>query len=151
MNTRIIAPVLVLICSLTSAISLQSQDTGISEKLKQLQQDQIDAQMKNDVSWAQQHLADGFIAGHSWGKWETKADLIKSWQSKSNKWSSGNISDVHVATFGSDTAVVHYKFTYDATFDGTKRARSVICSDTWVNESGTWKSAANHCSVAEGK
>jgi len=150
-KTRMIVAVLALFCSLALSISVQSQDAGIAEKVTQLQQDQINAQMKNDVSWAQQHLAEGFIAGHSWGKWETKADLIKSWQSKANKWTSGNISDVHVATFGSATAVVHYKFTYDATFNGTHRARSVICSDTWVNDSGTWKSAANHCSVSEGK
>ena len=53
-----------------------------------------------------------------------------------------DISDVHVATFGSNTAVAHYKFTYDAEINGTHRARSVICSDTWVNDSGAWRSAA---------
>jgi hypothetical protein len=151
MNRRTVVAVLVLFCSLALSIIVQSQEAGIAEKIKQLQQDQINAQMKNDVSWAQQHLAEGFIAGHSWGKWESKDDFIKNWQSKANKWMSGNISDVHVATFGSTTAVAHYKFTYDATFNGTHRARSVICSDTWVNESGVWKSAANHCSVSEGK
>lgn len=151
MKTGITVVVPALFCSLVLSISLQCQDAGIADKVKQLQQDQINAQMKNDVSWAQQHLADGFISGHSWGKWETKADLIKNWQSNANKWTSGNISDVHVATFGSSTAIVHYKFTYDATIEGTHRARSVICSDTWVNDSGAWKSAANHCSVSDGK
>jgi len=150
-KTRTIVVVMVLFCTLALSISAQSQDAGIAEKVKQLQQDQIHAQMKNDVTWAEQHLADGFVAGHSWGKWETKADLIKSWQSHANKWTSGDVTDVHVATFGSSTAIVHYKFTYDATFGGTHRARPVICSDTWVNDSGTWKSAANHCSVSEDK
>lgn len=151
MKTKTVVAVLVLFWCFAQSISLQSQDAGIAEKIKQLQQDQENAQMKNDVSWAQEHLADGFIAGHSWGKWETKADLIKNWQNKANKWTSGNISDVHVATFGSTTAVVHYRFTYDAMFKGTHRARSVICSDTWVNDSGAWKSASNHCSVSAGK
>ena len=151
MKIKTVVVFLVVFSSLTLSISMQSQDVGIAEQIKQLQRDQINAQMKNDVAWAEEHLADGFVAGHSWGKWETKADFIKNWQSKANKWTSGNISDVHVATFGSTTAVAHYKFTYDATFSGTHRARSVICSDTWVNESGTWKSAAIHCSVSEGK
>lgn len=151
MKTRNVVAVLALFCSFALSVRVQSEDEGIADKIKQLQQDQINAQMKNDVSWAQQHLADGFIAGHSWGKWETKADFIKNWQSKANKWTNGKISDVHVATFGSGTAVAHYKFTYDAMFNGTHRARAVICSDTWVNESGTWKSASNHCSVSEGK
>ena len=151
MKTRMVFAVLALVCSLAVSISVRSQEAGIAETIKQLQQDKMNAQMKNDVPWAEQHLADGFIAGHSWGKWETKADFIKNFQSKTNKWTSGNISDVNVATFGSTTAVTHYKFTYDATFNGTPRARSVICSDTWVNESGTWKLAATHCSVSEGK
>jgi hypothetical protein len=151
MKTGIALAALALFCSVVLSISVQAQDAGIAEKIKQLQQDQINAQMKNDASWAQQHLAQEFVAGHSWGKWETKAELIKNWENKANKWSSGNISDVHVATFGSNTAIAHYKFTYDAAFNGTHRARSVICTDTWVNESGTWKSAANHCSVSEGK
>jgi hypothetical protein len=69
--------------------------------------------MKNDASWAQQHLADGFVAGNSWGDWETKDNFIKDLQSKTNKWKSGNISDVKVATFGPNAAVSHYTFTYD--------------------------------------
>ena len=58
--------------------------------------------------------------------------------------------DVKVATFGDNTAIAHYKFTYDATFNGTHRARTVICSDTWISQSGEWKLASNHCSHVEG-
>ena len=64
--------------------------------------------------------------------WETKDDFIKDLQNKTNKWKSGDISDVQVATFGSNTAVSRYTFTYDAELKGTHRARTVICSDTWV-------------------
>ena len=63
---------------------------------------------QNDASWAQQHLADGFVAGNSWGDWGTKDDFIKDLQKKNNKWKSGNISELQVATFGSNTAVSHY-------------------------------------------
>lgn len=151
MKTRMVVVVLALFASLALSINVRSQDAGIDAQIKQLQQEKANAQMKNDVSWVQEHLADGFIAGHSWGKWETKADWIKNFQSKANKWTSAKISDVHVATFGSTTAVTHYTFAYDATFNGTHRARPVICSDTWVNDSGTWKLAATHCSVSEAK
>lgn len=141
-----------MLCFLTLSINLKAQSGGdVSDQIKQLQQQATDAQMKNDVSWAQQHLADGFIAGHSWGQWQTKDEFIKDLQNKSNKWKSGNISDVNVATFGSNTAVAHYKFTYDAEISGKHRARTVICSDTWVNDSGTWKSASTHCSPVENK
>src|SRR5450631_2670936 len=38
----------------------------------------------------------------------------------------------------------------DAELQGTHRARTVICSDTWVNDSGTWKTASTHCSLVKG-
>jgi hypothetical protein len=141
-----------LLGCLTLSINLNAQAGGdVTDQIKQLQQQATDAQMKNDVSWAQQHLADGFIAGHSWGQWQTKDEFIKDLQGQKNKWKSGNISDVNVATFGSNTAIAHYKFTYDADIGGKHRARTVICSDTWVNDSGTWKSASTHCSPVENK
>jgi hypothetical protein len=125
-----------LSCCLSLSINLHAQDAiDVAPQIKQLQQDSRDAQMKNDVSWAQQHLADGFLAGNSWGDWETKDEFIKDLQNKTIKWKSGSISNLKVATFGSNTAVSHYTFTYDADFKGTHRARTVICSDTWVNDS----------------
>jgi hypothetical protein len=141
-----------LLGCLAMSINLHAQASGdVESQIKQLQEEATKAQMNNDVSWAQQHLADGFIAGHSWGQWQDKNEFIKGLQDKKNKWKSGDISDVHVATFGANTAVAHYKFTYDADISGKHRARTVICSDTWVNDSGTWKSAATHCSLVQGK
>ncbi len=40
------------------------------------------------------------------------------------KWS-GNISDVKLATFGSNAAVSHYTFTYDTELQGKHRARTL--------------------------
>ena len=55
------------------SINLQAQGANDATlQIKQLQQESRDAQMKNDVPWAQEHLADGFMAGNSWGEWETK-------------------------------------------------------------------------------
>jgi hypothetical protein len=140
-----------LLGCLAMSINLHAQGGGdVESQIKQLQQESRDAQMKNDASWAQQHLADGFIAGNSWGDWESREDFIKDLQNKSNKWKSGNISDVKVATVGSNMALSRYKFTYDAELRGKHRARTVICTDTWVNDSGTWKTAATHCSMVEG-
>ena len=95
-----------LLCCLTLSIFVHAQAGGdVAQQIKQLQQDSRNAQMKNDVSWAQQHLADGFMAGNSWGDWETRDDFIKDLQNKTNKWKSGDISEVHVATFGPNTAI----------------------------------------------
>jgi hypothetical protein len=151
-KAKTVVAVLALFCGLGWATGLAAQsDTDTRQQIAKLQEEATKAQMNNDAGWAQEHLADGFIAGHSWGEWETKADFVKNLQAKKNKFKSGNISDVQVATYGPNTAVARYKFTYDADISGTHRARSVICSDTWVNESGSWKSASTHCSMIKGK
>jgi hypothetical protein len=60
-----------LLGCLVLSINLPAQAAGdVESQIKQLQQESRDAQMKNDASWAQQHLADGFVAGNSWGEWE---------------------------------------------------------------------------------
>jgi hypothetical protein len=150
MNRKITGAFILLFC-LAAAITLLAQAGGDGAKVRQLEKEMHDAQMNNDGSWFQQHLAEGYVEGYSWGEWATKAEAIKQMQDKSIKFTKGEISDVKVATFGPNIAVAHYTFTYDATFNGTHRARSVICSDTWISQSGAWKLASNHCSHVEGK
>ena len=112
--------VITLLCCLTLTINLHAQAGGdVAQKIKQLQEDTTKAQLKNDGSWMREHLADGYVAGNSWGTWQTKDDLLKEMQNTPVKWKSGDISDVHVATFGPNVAVSHYTFTYDAEINGT--------------------------------
>src|SRR5689334_24800994 len=101
--------VIVALSCITLSVNLHAQG-DVADQIKKLQQESRDAQMKNDASWAQQHLADGFVAGNSWGDWQSKEDFIKDLQNKTSKWKSGEISDVKVATFGSNAAVSHYTF-----------------------------------------
>jgi hypothetical protein len=152
MTSRTVTFAITLLGCLALSLNLHAQtEGGVADQIKQLQQEYRNAQMKNDASWAQQHLADGFVAGNSWGDWQTREDFIKDLQNKTSKWKSGDISDVKVATFGPNTAVTHYTFTYDAELQGKHRARTVICSDTWVHGSGTWKTASTHCSMVKGE
>jgi Ni/Co efflux regulator RcnB len=56
--------VIVALSCVALSVDLHAQgDTA--QQIKELQQQSRDAQMKNDASWAQQHLADGFVAGNS--------------------------------------------------------------------------------------
>ena len=152
MTTRTVISTITLLCCFAVCPNLNAQAGGdVGAHIKQLQEQSRDAQMKNDASWAQQHLAEGFVAGNSWGDWQTREDYIKDLQNKTSKWKSGKISDVKVATFGPNTAVSHYTFTYDAELQGKHRARTVICSDTGLNDSGTWKTASTHCSLVKGE
>jgi len=150
MNRRI-SFICAAICCLAVAITISAQSGGgTSDKIQQLEQAMHKAEMQGDASWYQQHLADGYVEGHSWGDWATRDETIKQSQDKSIQFTKGDISDVKVATFGPTTAVARYRFAYDATSSGTHRARTVICSDTWVNQSGTWKIISSHCSHVEG-
>lgn len=143
---------LVVVCSLAVGVTLFAQESGdVSSKVQQLEKEMHEAQMNNDASWYEQHLADGYVEGYSWGDWADRAGALKQMQDKSIKFKKGDVSDMKVATFDQNVAIAHYKFTYDATMNGTHRARSVICSDTWINQSGAWKIASNHCSHVEGK
>lgn len=150
MNWRITIAIGV-VCCLAMAIAGVAQGGGDTPaKIEQLEKDMRHAQMNSDVTWYQQNLAEGYVEGHSWGDWATKDEAIKQAQDKSIKFTKSDISDVKVANFGPNIAIARYKFTYDATFNGTHRARSVICSDTWMNPSGSWKLVSNHCSHVEG-
>jgi Ni/Co efflux regulator RcnB len=151
-KTRTVVFAITLISCLALPLSLHAQAGGdVTDQIKQLQQDSRAAQMKSDASWARQHLAEGFVAGNSWGAWETREDFIKDLENKTSKWKSGDISDVKVVSFGPNTAISHYTFAYDAELQGKHRARTVICSDTWINDGGTWKTASTHCSMVKGK
>ena len=68
MTTRRTAFVVITVLGcLALSIDLHAQG-DISQQIKESQQQSRDAQMKNDASWAQQHLADGFVAGNSSGR-----------------------------------------------------------------------------------
>ena len=66
MVTKVLAfTALGIFCCLSLPSNLHSQSTGdVAQQIKQLQQESRDAQMKNDVSWEQKHLAQGFMGGN---------------------------------------------------------------------------------------
>ncbi|MBV9481018.1 MAG: nuclear transport factor 2 family protein [Acidobacteria bacterium] len=143
---------LVAVCSLAVGVTLIAQESGdVSSNVQQLEKEMHQAQMNNDANWYEQHLADGYVEGYSWGEWADRAGAIKQMQDKSIKFKKGDVTEMKVATFDPNVAIAHYKFTYDGTLNGTHRARTVICSDTWINQSGAWKLASDHCSHVEGK
>ena len=142
---------LVVLSGLTLGFALAAQAGGdVTAAVEKLEKEMRQAQKDNNAAWYQKHLADGYVEGHSWGEWKSKAEAIKDTEDKLTKTASSDVTDMKVMTFGPNVAVAHYKMTYDATIGGTHRARSVICSDTWMDQSGAWKLISNHCSHIEG-
>lgn len=114
--------------------------------ITQLEKDGVKADLANDSSWVKKNLAQDFVAGDSFGDWETKAETVKDAEDTSkNKTSSASMSGLKVTAYR-DAAIARYKETYDRLYHGEHRARSIICTDTWIDQGGAWKQAASHCS-----
>jgi hypothetical protein len=65
--------------------------------------------------------------------------------SKNNKTNTEEISDLNVRLYG-DTAIATYKSTYDTMYHGEHRARTILSTDTFVRQNGSWKQVASHSS-----
>ncbi|HYP05420.1 MAG TPA: nuclear transport factor 2 family protein [Bryobacteraceae bacterium] len=123
-------------------------DAGAVAAITKLEQDYVKAALANGAAfkdYTERHLADQFVGGSSFGRWETKADLIKDTVNPANKVKSMTMQDLKVSTHGS-TAVARYRLTYDDMHNGEHRARTVLCTDTWSKQGADWKQLASHCS-----
>lgn len=114
--------------------------------ITQLEKESVKADLANDSSWVKKNLAQDFVGGDSFGGWATKAETVKDAEDTAkNKTSSASMSDLKVTAYRG-AAIARYKETYDRMYHGEHRARSIICTDTWIDQSGAWKQAASHCS-----
>ena len=71
--------------------------------------------------------------------------MLKDAESPANKTNSMTMSDLKVQGYG-NVGIARYSMTYDDLHNGEHRARTIICTDTWMKQSVAWKSLASHCS-----
>ena len=128
---------------------LNAQTKGSSSDavtaITQLENDSVKASLGNPRQFLQKNLADDFVGGTSFGKWEVKADMLKDTENPANKTKSMSIRDLKVQGYG-DTGIARYTLAYDDMHSGEHRARTVFCTDTWVKQGGAWREVASHCS-----
>jgi hypothetical protein len=106
----------------------------------------VKADKAGDSSFVEKNYADNFSGGSSWGNWETKQSILADMKDgKNNKTNSEEISDLNVRLYG-DTAIATYKSTYDSMYHGEHRARTILSTDTFVRQDGSWKQVASHSS-----
>ena len=134
----------------TSMLNAQATggDAATVAAITKLEQDSVKAGLAGGVAlkqFTERNLADDFIGGTSFGKWETKAEIIKDAENPANKTKSMTIHDLKVGSFGS-TAIARYRLAYDDMYNGEHRARTVLCTDTWAKQGTDWKQLASHCS-----
>lgn len=136
-----------------AAAAKKGDAKGVEETITKMEMDSRKADMAGDTGgWMKAHNADNYTMGTSWGAWEDNAELQKdAADTANNKTTKRDISDIKVTVYGNNTAIARYKETYDLMIKGEHRARTIITTDTWVNEGGTWKLAASHSSQADQK
>ena len=140
--------VLLTAATLASTAFAQTQKSGSGgsvAEVTRLEQEGVKADLANDPSFVKQYYAEDYTGGSSWGTWDTKASILKDMSDpQANKTNKAEISDLKVRAYG-NTVIANFKETYDSLYHGQHRARSVMCTDTWVKQ-GTWKLVADHCS-----
>ena|SRR5438270_13790680 len=129
--------------------SLNGQTKGTASDavaaITRLENEGVKASLGNPREFVEKNVADDFVGGTSFGKWETKADQLKDADNPANKTTSMSIRDLKVRAYG-NTGIARYTMAYDDVHNGEHRARTVLCTDTWLKQDGAWKQLASHCS-----
>ena len=145
---------LLAMATVVPACLAQKADTkSVETAIAKMEMDSRKADMAGETgSWIKAHNAEDYTMGTSWGAWEDKAELEKdAADTTKNKTNKRDISDIKVTVYGNNTAIARYKESYDMMIKGEHRSRTILTTDTWVNEKGKWKLAASHSSQADQK
>lgn len=140
---------LMLLAAISPTAAAKDKPTtdNTTAAITQFENDAVKADLAGDSSFYEKNYADNYTAGSSWGKWDTKKSILTDMKdSEHNKTNSESIADLNVRLYGNHTAVATYKSTYDSTYHGEHRARTILSTDTFVWEDGSWKLAASHSS-----
>ena len=113
-----------------------------------LENEMVKAFRGNPRQFIQEHYVDDYVEGSSFGKWETRAGMLKDAENPANRTNSMSIHDLKVEDYG-DVGIARYSETYDEVHNGEHRARTIICTDTWIKQRGAWKGLSSHCSQTQ--
>jgi len=123
-----------------------ASDSDVIATITRMEHDAVKADLSGDHAFYESYLADDWTGGNSRGTRDTKESIIADMKDTgNNKTSSESIADVKVRVHG-DVAVAEYQSTYDATIKGKRYARTIITTDTFLRQDGTWKQIASHSS-----
>jgi hypothetical protein len=149
-----ISSVILVMAAVVPAALAQKADTkSVEATITKMEMDSRKADMAGQSgSWMKAHDTNDYTMGTSWGAWEDSAELQKdAADTAKNKTTKRDISDIKVSVYGNNTAIARYKESYDLMIKGEHRARTILTTDTWINEKGVWKLAASHSSQADQK
>jgi hypothetical protein len=152
-SVSVLSVILVMATMVPAALAKKADTKSVEAAITKMEMDSRKADLAGQTgSWMKAHNTDDYTMGTSWGAWEDNAELQKdAADTANNKTTKRDISDIKVSVYGNNTAIARYKESYDLMIKGEHRTRTILTTDTWVNENGMWKLAASHSSQADQK
>ena len=152
-SVSVLSVILVIATMVPAALAKKADTKSVEAAITKMEMDSRKADLAGqNGSWMKAHNTDDYTMGTSWGAWEDNAELQKdAADTAKNKTTKRDISDIKVSVYGNNTAIARYKESYDLMIKGEHRTRTILTTDTWVNENGVWKLAASHSSQADQK
>ena len=152
-SVGVLSALLVMAMVVPACLAQNADTKSVEATITKMEMDSRKADMAGQTgSWMKAHNTDDYTMGTSWGAWEDNAELQKdAADTANNKTNKRDISDIKVSVYGNNTAIARYKESYDMMIKGEHRTRTILTTDTWVNEKGVWKLAASHSSQADQK
>ena len=130
--------VIVLVCTLTSALSAADTDAQIQTAEKSW----ADATMRGDIAALEGIYSDRLIYAHSTGVVQTKAELIDQLKSGARRYTAVTHERMKVEPYG-DSAVSHALARTVGNVDGKPFDDHVMVMHFWVKQGGKWRLAAH--------
>jgi hypothetical protein len=153
LSEGVLSVILVMATVVPAALAKKADTKSVEATIRKMEMDSRKADMAGQTgSWMKAHNTSDYTMGTSWGAWEDNAELQKdAADTANNKTTKRDISDIKVSVYNNNTAIARYKESYDMMIKGEHRTRTILTTDTWVNENGVWKLAASHSSQADQK
>ena len=142
--------VLAIAAFTTTALGKNNNGTAAADPvaaITQMENDSVKADLAGDASFVSKNYANNYTGGTSWGNWETKQSILADMNDGKTKTNTEQISELNVRVYG-NAAVATYKSTYDMMYKGEHRARTILTTDTFIMQDGTWRLVATHSSEA---
>ena len=152
-SASVLSAILVMAMATPAVLAKSADAKSIEDAITKMEKESAKASVEGQTGeWMKAHQASDYTMGTSWGAWETNSELQKqAGNPAKNKTNKRDISDIKVNVYGDHTAIARYKDSYDIVVEGEHRTRTVLTTDTWVNEKGAWKMVASHSSQADQK
>jgi ketosteroid isomerase-like protein len=141
--TRILLVVTVMIASATLALSqTPGKDTSADEaRIRQLNEESGEAQIKRDIAALDRMLADDFILTRANGAVVNKAQNLADVQAGDRSFTSYKSDDVRVRLYG-DAAVLTGQVTSSVTYKGQDFSGRFRYTKVFVKRDGQWRIVA---------